>query len=82
MFFAEKLMQTSREIVVDIPGLEDQIRTLRESDKRSVRKIASAAGMSPVHWYRIESGKQKLREETLRRIEEVFGVDFGIQFDG
>ncbi|ABW32246.1 conserved hypothetical protein (plasmid) [Acaryochloris marina MBIC11017] len=37
--------------------------------------------MSATNWYRIESEKQLLPEETLRKIESVLGVDFGIKFD-
>nr|WP_237741490.1 helix-turn-helix transcriptional regulator [Anabaena sp. PCC 7108] len=53
----------------------------RESDPRSLKAICEAAGISQMNWYRIEKEQQSLPEETLRKIEEVLGVDFGVSFD-
>ena len=33
-----------------------------------------------MNWYRIEDEKQTLPLETLRSIEKVLGVDFGVKF--
>jgi hypothetical protein len=37
--------------------------------------------MTTMNWYRIEAEETKaLPIETLRRIEDVLGMDFGVQF--
>ena len=64
-----------RTIAVDVPDLGARIREARKADKRNMTDIASAAGMSVQNWYRIEDEKQMLAEETLRKIEEVLGID-------
>ncbi|MUL39445.1 transcriptional regulator [Gloeocapsopsis sp. AAB1 = 1H9] len=74
-------MRVERRIIVEAPGLGAQIKAARESDPRSLKDIASAANMSSMNWYRIEAEEQTLPEETLRKIEEVLGVDFGVVFD-
>ena len=38
--------------------------------------------MTPMNWYKIEAEETKgLPIETLRKIEELLGVDFGVKFD-
>lgn len=69
-----------RTVEVEVPELGKRIREARKGDARSVTQIAAAAGMSVQNWYRIEDEKQSLPEETLRLIEAVLGVDFGINF--
>lgn len=74
-------MKVVREIVIDVPGLGARIKAAREADSRSLKAICDAVGMVSVNWYRIENEKQSLPEETLRKIEEVLGVSFGIDFE-
>lgn len=74
------LMKVTRTITVDTPGLGKRIKTAREADPRSLTDICSAVGMTTANWYRIEAEKQVLPESTLRKIETVLGVDFGIKF--
>jgi transcriptional regulator with XRE-family HTH domain len=81
MFAVQDLMKVVREIIVDAPGLGQRIKDARESDPRSLRAICEAVGMSQMNWYRVEAEKQTLPEPTLRKIEEVLGVDFGVKFD-
>jgi transcriptional regulator with XRE-family HTH domain len=69
-----------RTVEVEVPELGKRIREARKEDARSVTQIAAAAGMSVQNWYRIEDEKQSLPEETLRLIESVLGIDFGIKF--
>ena len=69
-----------RTIEVDVPELGDRIKAARESDGRPLHEIASAAGMSSQNWYRIEKERQALPEETLRLIEKVLSIDFGVKF--
>lgn len=68
---------------VDIPGLGGMIKKAREADNRSLIKIAALVGVSRNYWYQLETESVMggMSEETLRRIEEVLGVDLGVQFD-
>jgi DNA-binding XRE family transcriptional regulator len=68
---------------IDVPGLGEQIKRLREADGRSVDTIRKLVGVSRVYWYNIESEKVSgaLSEKTLRKIEEVLGGSFGVSFD-
>lgn len=74
-------VEVIRTIKVSVPELGKRIREARKADGRSVTQIAAAAGMSVQNWYRIEDEKQSLPEETLRLIEEVLSIDFGVRFD-
>ncbi|WP_041661334.1 helix-turn-helix domain-containing protein [Acaryochloris marina] len=78
MYSGVKVVRTQE---ISVPGLGDRIKSARENDPRSLSAICGATGMSATNWYRIESEKQLLPEETLRKIESVLGVDFGIKFD-
>ena len=72
-------MEVFKVIAVQVPGLGDRIKDAREKDKRSLAALCREAGMSRESWYNIESEKQKLPIETLRKIEQVLNVDFGIE---
>lgn len=75
-------MRVRKTIDVDIPGLGARIRESRKKDSRSLTMLAAAAGMTTANWYVIESEEIKaLPSETLQRIEEVLGVDFGVRFE-
>lgn len=69
-----------RTIELEVLDLGRQIKTARKADGRSVTEIAAAAGMSVQNWYRIEDERQSLPEDTLRLIEKVLGIDFGVVF--
>ncbi|MBD2471709.1 helix-turn-helix transcriptional regulator [Nostoc sp. FACHB-145] len=60
----------------------DKITGVREADSRLLKAICKAVGMSQMNWYRIEEEKQSLPLETLHKIEEVLGVDFGVELEG
>lgn len=66
----------------EVPGLGQRIKDIRKADSRSLTRLAADAGMTTANWYAIESEEIKaLPIETLRRIEEVLGVDLGVHFD-
>jgi transcriptional regulator with XRE-family HTH domain len=65
---------------VDCPGLGDRIKAARKADPRSVQALAGAIGKSLNYWYLVEGDETQLSEETLRKIEAVLGVDFGVEF--
>ena len=75
-------MKVRKIIEVEVPGLGDRIRKIREADSRSLAEICRQIPMTTMNWYRIEAEETKaLPIETLKRIEEVLGVDFGVKFD-
>jgi transcriptional regulator with XRE-family HTH domain len=75
-------MKVKKVIEVEVPGLGERIRQAREVDRRSLAEICRQVPMSTMNWYRIEAEETKaLPVETLKRIEEVLNVDFGVNFD-
>ncbi|MBW4422629.1 MAG: helix-turn-helix domain-containing protein [Myxacorys californica WJT36-NPBG1] len=68
---------------IDIPGLGEQIKKARETDDRSVTELAKKVGISRNYWYQLEAESVLggVAEDTLRKIEEVLGVDFGVVFN-
>ena len=81
--FTAKLAMKVRKIIdIEIPNLGLKIREVREADKRSLAEICRQVPMTTMNWYKIEAEETKaLPLETLRRIEFVLGVNFGIKFD-
>lgn len=76
-------MKVSRTTVVDVPGLGERIKRARKADPRSLVQICGLIDITPANWYKIEAEETKvLPIETLRRIEDVLGVDFGVSFEG
>lgn len=75
----QAIMQIERRTLTDAPGLGKRIKEARKASPRTLKALAEAAGMHPVNWYRIEEEKQVLPIETLRKIEAVLGVDFGVE---
>jgi len=69
-----------REINVD--GLNERIKQARLalSPDKSLEKICGEVGVSKTYWYALEQNKINgaLSIENLRKIEEVLGVDFGV----
>ena len=75
-------MKVRKTVDIEIPGLGAKIKAARESDRRSLSEICRQIEMSTMNWYKIEDEVTKaLPLETLRNIEEVLGVDFGIDFE-
>lgn len=68
---------------VDVPGLGERLRQARLKDKRSVEKLATAAGISRNYWYQLEAEAilGGVKEDTLRNIEQVLGVNLGVDFE-
>lgn len=75
-------MKVRKVIEIEVTKLGDRIRQAREADSRSLAEICRQMPMSTMNWYRIEAEETKaLPIETLQRIEEVLGVNFGVKFD-
>lgn len=74
-------MKVRKTIDIDAPGLGDRIKRAREADPRSLAEICRQIPMSPMNWYKLEKEETKaIPLETLERIEDVLGVDFGVEF--
>ena len=66
----------------EVPQLGRKIKEAREKDPRSLTDICQLVGMTTSNWYRIEKEETKvLPEETLRNIEKVLNMNFGVNFD-
>jgi Helix-turn-helix domain len=71
-----------RQLETYVPNLHERIKEAREKDGRSVQVLATLAGISTAYWYKLEAGTQKwISEDVLRRIEQVLGIDFGVNFE-
>jgi DNA-binding Xre family transcriptional regulator len=76
------LMKVEKRIQKEVPGLGEKIRRARKVDKRPLIELAALAGMSTPNWYAIENEEMKtLPLATLRKVEAVLGVTFGVEFD-
>lgn len=74
------LMKVRKVIDVEVPGLGVRIKAAREVDPRSLTEICAQISMTTMNWYRIEAEQTKaLPLETLRKIEEILNVDFGVE---
>lgn len=75
-------MKVRKVIDREVPGLGAQIKKAREASPRSLVQICAEIDMTPANWYKIEKEETKvLPVDTLRKIEEVLGIDLGISFD-
>ncbi len=75
------LMKVRQVKEIEAQGLGQKIKKARKKDQRPLTELAAIAEMTTANWYAIESEEIKsLPEETLRRIEKVLGVDFGVHF--
>lgn len=68
---------------IEVPGLGAAIKHARESSGRSLTSLAKAAGISRNYWYQLESEAVLggIAEDTLRKVEEVLSVNFGVSFE-
>ena len=64
----------------EVPGLGVKIKQARKADDRDLTTICAEVGMTTANWYKIESEKQSIPLDTLRKIESVLGVNFEVEF--
>ncbi|NJN23221.1 MAG: transcriptional regulator [Acaryochloridaceae cyanobacterium RL_2_7] len=75
-------MKVFRTRSIEVEGLGQAIKEARLRDQRPLTKICLLVDMTTANWYRIEAEKnESLPEDTLRKIEAILGVDFGVQFE-
>lgn len=75
-------MKVVRRIELEVPNLGSRIKYARKRAGRPLVQLAQEAGMSTQNWYLIEKEKHELPLETLRKIEEVLGVQFDVDPEG
>jgi transcriptional regulator with XRE-family HTH domain len=74
------LMRIRKVDEIDAPDLAARLKSARGADDRSLAEICRQVGVSPQYWYNLERGTiTTMSFETLRKIEEVLGVDFGVK---
>ena len=70
---------------VEIEGLGQKIKNARDAlrGKKSLEQICNEVGVSSTYWYDLEKEKVKgtLSYENLQKIQEVLGVDLGVNFN-
>jgi transcriptional regulator with XRE-family HTH domain len=76
------ILKVRKVIEQEFPGLGARIKQAREADPRSLVQICAAIDMTPANWYKIENEETKvLPLETLRKVEQVLGVDLGVKLE-
>lgn len=66
---------------IEVPELPKQMAQAQKKSGKSISEICEAVGFSRTYWYQIVNGREEaIAEETLRKIEETLGVDFGVSF--
>ena len=66
----------------NFPGLGEKIRALRKESSKSLTELAADAGISYIHWNRIENEKvRELPIETLRGIEKALETNLGAEYN-
>ncbi len=74
------LMRIRKVYEIDAPDLAARLKAAREADDRSLAEICRQVGVSAQYWYNLERGSvTTMSFETLRKIEDVLGVDFGVK---
>ena len=68
---------------VEIEGLGERIKQARLDSRKSLEQICDEVGVSRTYWYDIEKETVRgaLSIENLRKIEEVLGVNFGVNLE-
>lgn len=68
---------------IDIPDLSEKVRQAQEESGLSVSEVCRRIRISRTYWYKLVNDElsEGLAEPTLRKIEEVLGVDFGVSFN-
>ena len=66
----------------EFPGLGEKIKKARKKSPLTITDLASQAGISAAHWYRIEAEENKiLPKETLDAILAALGEDLELKFE-
>ncbi len=68
---------------VKIPDLAAKIQQAQVASGLSVSEVCRRLGISRTYWYKLVNDNipEGLAEPTLRKIEDVLGVNFGVKFE-
>ncbi|MEH1786508.1 MAG: helix-turn-helix transcriptional regulator [Nostoc sp.] len=67
---------------IEVPDLPKQIAQAQKKSGKPVSEICVTVGFSRTYWYQIVNGREEaIAEDTLRKIEELLDVDFGVKFN-
>ena len=75
-------MKVAKTVTVEIPNLGVTIGAAVKKDARSVQVLATAVGISDATLYNIINEKHgQVKIETIERLENLLGIDLGVNFD-
>lgn len=68
---------------INIPDLAEKIQQAQTASGLSVSEVCRRLGMSRTYWYKLinDDIPEGLAEPTLRKIEQVLGVTFEVDFN-
>ncbi|MGB3205187.1 MAG: transcriptional regulator [Crinalium sp.] len=67
---------------VEVLDLHKRIADAQKKSGKPVSEVCKEVGFSRAYWYQIVNEKEdSIANETLQKIEEVLGVNFGVEFD-
>ena len=68
---------------IEIQDLPKLIAQAQKDSGRSISEVCRSLEMSSTYWYRLINGREEaIALETLIKIEELLGVNFGVNFEG
>lgn len=68
---------------IKVPDLAERIQHAQMASGLSVSEVCRRVGISRTYWYKLVNNNipEGLAEPTFRKIEEVLGIDLGVQFN-
>lgn len=67
---------------IEVPDLPQRIAEAQKKSGKPVSEVCEAVGFSRTYWYQIVNGREEaIAEDTLRKIEEILDVEFGVTFN-
>ena len=67
---------------VEITDLESRLAVARDNSRKTLAQICREAGITPMYWYKLVSGKQdSIPLETLQKLGNALEIDFNIAFN-
>jgi transcriptional regulator with XRE-family HTH domain len=67
---------------VEVPDLSKRIAQAHKKTGKPVSEVCKAVGFSRAYWYQVVNGREDaIAEDTLRKIEKILDVSFGVNFN-
>lgn len=69
---------------INAPDLAEKVQQAQIASGLSVSEVCRRIGISRTYWYKLINDEisEGLAEPTLRKIEQVLGINLGVNFDG